>query len=117
MGGNLGSEKGRRFYQQCSLRMHCIGIEGAAVKLSYKPWQRLRQGLIYQLPDVRVAGPSGPEPPRPAPRSFPMSNIQIGLLLLFGIAAFGCITLYIDFVHERRRGEKSLGRDHSPTRR
>lgn len=50
-----------------------------------------------------------------------MSNIQIGLLLLFGIATFGCITLYIDFVHERRRGEKSLSgatrRDHSPTRR
>lgn len=31
-----------------------------------------------------------------------MSNTQIGLLLLFGISAFGCITLYIDFLHERR---------------
>ncbi|MEN5090155.1 hypothetical protein ABE458_05665 [Pseudomonas protegens] len=50
-----------------------------------------------------------------------MSNIQIGLLVLFSITAFGCITLYIDFVHERRRGKKALSgttrQDHSPTRR
>ncbi|EPL15082.1 hypothetical protein CF161_06210 [Pseudomonas sp. CF161] len=31
-----------------------------------------------------------------------MSNTQIGLLLLFGISTFGFITLYIDFLHERR---------------
>jgi len=31
-----------------------------------------------------------------------MSNTQIGLLLLFAISTFGFITLYIDFLHERR---------------
>ncbi|VVN93255.1 hypothetical protein PS723_02042 [Pseudomonas fluorescens] len=31
-----------------------------------------------------------------------MSNTQIGLLILFGISSLGFITLYIDFLHERR---------------
>jgi len=31
-----------------------------------------------------------------------MSNTQIGLLMLFGISAFGCITLYLDFYRAGR---------------
>jgi len=31
-----------------------------------------------------------------------MSNTQIGFLMLFGISAFGFVTLYIDLLHERR---------------
>ncbi len=31
-----------------------------------------------------------------------MSSTQIGLLVLFSITSFGFITLYIDFLHERR---------------
>ena len=54
--------------------------------------------------------------------SFPLRLLAAGLLVvLFSITAFGCITLYIDFVHERRRGKKALSgatrQDQSPTRR
>lgn len=40
--------------------------------------------------------------PRPTHRTLIMSTTQIGLLVLFSISSFGFITLYIDFLHERR---------------
>jgi hypothetical protein len=80
--------------------MKCIGFKDSAVKLSYNRYPRPWVRIIYLCLETPSHGRLSA--PRPTHRTLIMSTTQIGLLVLFSISSFGFITLYIDFLHERR---------------